>query len=1606
MNIKKMISALLLLAVGTTATLFAQTAVTVGNQVTDESNIVSGKAYLLQHQGNGTYTPWLEDAGTFYNCPNSAGNCNLAAVWYLIDNGDDTWKIENAYTGKYWPKPTGNANLVGTDAASAGSWALNFSDGVAAPTCNGYKLNRSTPYLVGWNSGSGSVTQVKIYEVTASTLATAATYSAFTDKDISVSATEAASISEGQWYVMKNRGRNGYAFENSGSLKNQAAAPAGSATDNAQFLVRLLSAGNGQYYIQNGLGNYFGAIPQNTAVPTTAIGTEKYTFGKINSTDGHFYFTSETSNIVLDCQNNGYPVVGWGTSIPTSTGGNNDWAFYPVEFVESWVPTVSEVYTINNTNANRGALIYNPDASTKYVWSSGKSGTFDATQANSQWVIIPTGTAKQYYLYNVGAGKFAIPTNIAQGADYAWVFSDNAVAVICETQGDGTKKIKMAANPVSGTNAAYMAVSNNYTGPIINYNDAGGNFTITKVDGDQSTAANSAVAKLVKSQTALTSYPQASGWYAIQIKSKNGAASYAGRYLQAANSLYNDLYPLTFTGGVDVQPAITDPTFFTYINHTSWDVNTWQLPDGRFLVKNSSSKFPTPSATAGNVLCGYDNGNYFKTDGNWFADPYNSNANYFIGETTTMRTAYTVYPIDLSAAGLEAWKVICDNAPETAQITCSRSDVSGLTSVYKNGYFFLPAGVTPASTDFTLEGATSVAVDADAKTVSFEYDPDLSILAEGVTVTQGYQTTGRGNENALLLRIDATAFASMASATLTVSLKDETKDNISSLYLYESNALEFIANIPDTKLATTTDYSTGAATLSLGDVTTGTHHYWLCATVKSDAVLGTILDAAVTGIDYTSTSDSPKAMSCDLSAVGDPSKQGAKVFALQNFVFKPTAEDCRYYRIPSMMLDKNGNVVVAIDKRYNSNSDLGNHKIDVYSKRSENGGATWQDVALIAAGDGSTAAAYGYGDAGMVRAANGDLVCVMAAGSKRWGSDASNGMMYAGVAKSSDNGKTWTLTPNIFSTSNFYDEVHSTQGSLGFSNLFTTAGKGLTTNDGILMFTTNCTEMGTTSPALLYILYSTDNGTTWRLSNALAYSGCDESKLEQLSDGSLLVSVRQSGNRGWNKATYTKNGDGTVTFNWGTQYRTSDITGNACNADIINYGREAGIGDDVLIHSYINSSARESLQLAMSLDGGNSWKDIYNIQPNGSCYSTMQVLADGTLAILFEDESYSAGNGYAINYVTITKEQIEAWHEALVDQLYPTDASQVKNTVTASTIGCDTWGSLSDAASGRWSRTWTSNANSGVAGLTITSNGYGFDRANLYNQRVMTLRPSSDGATDIITITAPSGFVIDSYTITGRNYSSSQTYQMWVDENNKITTSTTGGTLTVNGINATSTSFSFYGSSSSTNYLCITNFIITLKTAKEVPLNVVGDASYATLYLPYAISLPENTKAYTVTGIENDYAQLTEIPDVVPATTPVILINSASEASVLCAMTNETTSYSGPNFLHGTLFNRLLDLSNDSPYYSLGRKDGNIGFYKFSSAGKTTITLGANKAFLEVPQSVGVKGFTFNFGGIVDGIDSLERQPSDRVIYDLAGRRIAKPARGLYIVNGKKVAIK
>ena len=500
-------------------------------------------------------------------------------------------------------------------------------------------------------------------------------------------------------------------------------------------------------------------------------------------------------------------------------------------------------------------------------------------------------------------------------------------------------------------------------------------------------------------------------------------------------------------------------------------------------------------------------------------------------------------------------------------------------------------------------------------------------------VVQGYQTAGCGNEKTVLLRMDLKYKVNGVKLTaMNVRLKEKTLKNVSGVAVYRATSNEFYAVTTPTKLGEATPTSNNVTIPMDYTVRGGTNYLWLTVTVKDDAQLGDALDAALTSVKYT-LNDAEKTLSVG-SDVGDPNGS-AKIFAVQSIAYAPTSNGCRYYRIPAMILDKEGNIVVAADRRYGSGADLGNHKIDVSVRRSLDGGRSWTAQNIVAAGDGSTAANFGYGDPALARTKSGRLICVASAGSQSvW-----NGIRYAVITTSDDNGVTWKKVRHIY-TSKFRDEVHGLDNKFGFFSSFISSGKGLTTRDGTVMFTTNCLTNENRSSFQCYLLSSTDEGNSWTLGPGNAYPGCDESKLEQLNNGDLMVSVRQSGARGFN----TGSADGKM---WDSPWRNSQIWGNACNGDILYYSRETEGHRDIMLHSYVNSGSRENLTIAMSVDGGFSWQNFMNIQPGSSCYSTMVRLKDGGVGVLYEDASYNADNGYALTYVAITDEQINAFADQL-----------------------------------------------------------------------------------------------------------------------------------------------------------------------------------------------------------------------------------------------------------------------------------------------------------------------------------------------------------------------
>ena len=197
------------------------------------------------------------------------------------------------------------------------------------------------------------------------------------------------------------------------------------------------------------------------------------------------------------------------------------------------------------------------------------------------------------------------------------------------------------------------------------------------------------------------------------------------------------------------------------------------------------------------------------------------------------------------------------------------------------------------------------------------------------------------------------------------------------------------------------------------------------------------------------------------------------------------------------------------------------------------------------------------------------------------------------------------------------------------------------------------------------------------------------------------------------------------------------------------------------------------------------------------------------------------------------------------------------------------------------------------------------------------------------------------------------------------------------------------------------------------------------------------------------YITLNEITDVVPAGLPVIVETENTDASknrIVPVVSNQT--YEGTTLLKGIFFNagksnaddsygsvienimeNLFDYQYNNMADALNHRYGisydatsqkiftlqknaqdthnPMGFYHY-----TGTSLSHNKAFMVIDNSAVPAGAKIYFGyqgGTITSIDNINvdtTQPHTDAIYDLQGRRVAKPMQGgIYIINGKKVVI-
>lgn len=512
---------------------------------------------------------------------------------------------------------------------------------------------------------------------------------------------------------------------------------------------------------------------------------------------------------------------------------------------------------------------------------------------------------------------------------------------------------------------------------------------------------------------------------------------------------------------------------------------------------------------------------------------------------------------------------------------------------------------------------------------------------EAVGIHQGFLTTGVGNKDQVLMRIALERNIESPSMPLYgLALQLETPTNAQNLQAIKVYATESPFFNGDKKqfaqllAQKTIDKVDGPNLTFFFDKTytplSKTNYLWLTADIATQASAGDTLDIALTHL-IGSKGEEKQSLRYTIENEGNP--QGETViYEKQTMLFNPWDDGSEFYRIPALIAltsdktGKKGRLVSVTDRRFQYNWDLPNH-IDLVLRKSDDNGQTWSRPQTIAGyykdDQHNQGPNYGYGDAALVETANGRIVCMMAA-DHQYQSSTSEQPIRMYFTASDDAGETWTTPKEI--TSILYESVF--QGAPSpLQGVFVTSGKGLCLShqtgknqglNGRILFSMVCKFLS--GPYQNYILYSDDEGETWKISATTAYVGGDEAKLVEESDGTVLLSTRRSGERGFNRSL-----DGGNT--WGEQYTQPAIWGTSCNADMLIYD------DNLYFHTILNAQDRRNLTLYASTDRGKTWpyKRVINQLP--AAYSTLVKCADGHLGIYYEDGTMDGH--YSMNFLTL-----------------------------------------------------------------------------------------------------------------------------------------------------------------------------------------------------------------------------------------------------------------------------------------------------------------------------------------------------------------------------------
>lgn len=404
----------------------------------------------------------------------------------------------------------------------------------------------------------------------------------------------------------------------------------------------------------------------------------------------------------------------------------------------------------------------------------------------------------------------------------------------------------------------------------------------------------------------------------------------------------------------------------------------------------------------------------------------------------------------------------------------------------------------------------------------------------------------------------------------------------------------------------------GQAQIRLDHVIKPDETIWVAPILKKGASLDNYVCAQIDKVIYTVGSSSKK-------YTYKPGDNTSKRQKIGYAIMKPGDLKSFTFRIPGITTTKAGSMLAVTDIRYPEKAKDLPEDMDVGISKSEDNGQTWTPVKVIM--DMGPGKNHGIGDPTILVDYETGRIFVAALysfGNRGWfGSGPGMTPKETGqfmMVHSDNDGKTWSKPYSIT------PQVKDPKWHLCFNG----PGRGIQLKDGTLVMPAQFKDENKVAHST--IIYSKDQGETWEIGTGVR-KNTSESQVEQLEDGSILISVRDENKPGKRSFFYTEN----LGETWKSHTASKKLSCPTCQASILNlldHPRQR----DLLIQANPGrpSNRRYDIALSLSEDEGKSWKTFIPVDERGLLgYTCMTLSKDRKYLGLFYE---GTGQMYFVRY--------------------------------------------------------------------------------------------------------------------------------------------------------------------------------------------------------------------------------------------------------------------------------------------------------------------------------------------------------------------------------------